>query len=189
MSSVAEGICFAYWCISSFQNSVRHIVCILSNILNKSVNEVCSKMPNMQYNGLILIIIKFRSFMNSRNIYLDYVIINRSIPVSVKLKMGLKESNLLFLCTNMIYLWYPVDVICMFMYVLCLCSPPNSVHSKKSEQNPIIKGIRYYPVLTEISPRRQCEFIIRVEYLYLFYSSQFHAFYLLGHSYVQCVLI
>ena len=71
-------------------------------LLNKSVNEVHSIMPDMQYYWLI-ITIKFKSLINSKNIYLD-IIINRSIPVSVKFKMGLRESNLLFLHTTITYL-------------------------------------------------------------------------------------
>lgn len=59
-------------------------------------------MPDMQYYWLI-ITIKFKSLITLKNIYLD-IIINRSIPVSVKFKMGLRESNLLFLHTNIIYL-------------------------------------------------------------------------------------
>ena len=77
----------------------------------------------------------------------------------------------------------------MCVYVLHLCNPPSSVNSENSEQNfLIVKAIQSYLVLKEIFPRRQCEFIMRVQCLYLFCGSQFHAFYLLGtQQHTMCV--
>lgn len=53
------------------------------------MDKVLRIMPDMQGYWLIIIIIKFKNLINSRNVYLVYNI-NMGIPVSVKFKMGFR---------------------------------------------------------------------------------------------------